>query len=46
MTEETWVHVDAVTYDGLTKHVFKGILLDADIEKVGGICVLNPCTGS
>ena len=41
MTEETWVHVDTVTYDGLTKHVFKGILLDADIEKVGGICVLT-----
>lgn len=41
MTEETWVHVDAVTYDGLTRNVFKGILLDAEIEKAGGICVLT-----
>ena len=48
MTDETWVHVDAVTYDGVAKHVFKGIILDADIEKVGETCVLtlNLITGS
>lgn len=48
MTDETWVHVDAVTYDGITKNVFKGIIWDADIEKVGETCVLtlNLVTGS
>ena len=48
LAEETWVHVDAVTYDGTTKNVFKGIIWDADIEKTGGTCVLtlNLVTGS
>lgn len=48
LAEETWVNVDAVTYDGTTKNVFKGIIWDADIEKTGGTCVLtlNLVTGS
>ncbi len=48
MTDETWVHVDAVTYEGTTKNIFKGIIWDADIEKVGETCVLtlNLITGS
>lgn len=41
MTDETWVHVDAVTYDGIAKHVFIGIILDADIEKTGETCILT-----
>lgn len=41
MLEETWVHVDAVTYAGIVKHIFKGMILNADIEKVGETCVLT-----
>lgn len=41
MMEETWVHVDAATYDGIMKHMFKGIILDADIRKTGGSCVMT-----
>lgn len=48
MTDETWVHVDAVTYDGTIKNIFKGIIWNADIEKVGETCLLtlNLITGS
>lgn len=48
MADETWVHVDAVTYDGTIKNIFKGIIWNADIEKVGETCVLtlNLITGS
>lgn len=48
MMDETWVHVNAVTYDGVIKHIFKGIILDADIKKVGDTCILtlNLVTGS
>lgn len=41
MTEETWVHVDVRTYDGTVKNLFKGILLQGDIEKTGETCVLT-----
>lgn len=41
LTDETWVHVNAVTYDGVIKNVFKGIILDADIDKVGNTCILT-----
>lgn len=48
VADQTWVHVDAVTYDGTIKNVFKGIIWNADIEKVGETCVLtlNLITGS
>lgn len=38
---KTWVHADAVTYDGTAKHIFKGIIFDADMEKVNETCVLT-----
>ena len=41
MTEETWVSVNAATYDGTMRHVFEGIILDADIEKINGTCKLT-----
>ncbi len=39
--EETWVQVDVVTYDGVSKHLFNGIVLDADMEMVNGTCILT-----
>lgn len=41
MMKETWVCVDAATYEGTMKHIFKGIILDADIEKIDGTCILT-----
>lgn len=48
ITEELRVQVDAVTYDGVSRHFFNGIVLDADMEMVNGTCVftLTLATGS
>lgn len=39
--QETWVHVDARQYSGEQKSLFKGIIIDADIDKTNGVCVLT-----
>lgn len=41
MMTETWVHVDAVTYNGNVQHLFIGIIFNGDIEKVNNTCILT-----
>lgn len=41
MTTQTWVSVDAAVYEGTMRHMFEGIIQEADIEKINGTCILT-----